>query len=639
MWLKQRDTSLLTSDLVDLDPFINIEKPQFPNIHAHYPLDDRTCTSESALHVPMHPALSNFLDLTQHNLEQEAEFKHDYTKANHDYGNRLNPQKLVQIQACLYNTLFQWRQFAAAHNMTNWAACGGSAVTAKCFGAMNYWDDDIDITLDDCTTLDELWQKGKDVAQVYPHIRKEEYHREASNQVFEGRLVTPNLILLKGSICCHWFKLKTISQCESRLRPEPEDISGIDIECMRPAHLATTLKAEPEAKVASGWQDYDFSQGGIDDVMFGPTKMQLMPEPILSKYILARYGKRDACSYPFASGQDEPISKSPRDDSLPEEQKYLPTIREYSMDYAMEMWYTSKAKRESWLRQAGNKRQQELTQEFPNLDRVEIDNEISKTGCHINNRTLKVVGFNAKRGANWMKFANLMESEHPDVLILNGMDIGMARSGNAHTTRRLAHALKMNYAFGVEYVELTRGTKEEQEATAGKRNALGLHGNAILTKCFIGNDAIIIRDPIDSDDFSSESDEIRLGGRMGLFARIKDGESHYIVGSVHKLAETKRNQASIQKYISKPVKGLLGTTVQGGFPRTLCQWIGLQNVDNPKHFTFPASCGTKPDFGNRREDNICASMQVVGEDQVIAPCYESEMISDHGIVSVLLQAK
>lgn len=638
MWLNQRDASFLPSNLIEVDPFIGIEKPHFQNIHAHYPLDDRTCKSD-LLQVPMPRALLNFLDLTQHNLEQEAEFKHDYTRANHDYGNRLSPQKLVQIQACIYNTLHHWRQFAAAHNMTNWAACGGSAVQAKCFGAMNYWDDDIDITLDDCTKLDELWQNGQDVAQVYPHIRKQEYHREASNQVFEGRLVTPNLILLKGSICCHWFKLKTIAQCESGLRPEPEDISGIDIECMRPAHLATTLKAEPEAKVASGWQDYDFSQGGIDDVMFGPTKMQLMPEPILSKYILARYGKRDACSYPFASGQEEPISNSARDDNLPEERKYLPTIREYSMDDAMEMWYTPKAKRESWLRQARNNGPQKLTQEFPNIDRVEIDNEMSETGCTIHNRTLKVIGFNAQRGANWFQFANLMESEHPDVIILNGMDVGMARSGNAHTTRRLAHALKMNYAFGVEYVELTRGTKEEQQATAGKRNALGLHGNAILTKCFIGNDAIIIRDPIDSDVFSSESDEIRLGGRMGLFARIKDGESHYVIGSVHQLTETKTNRASIQTYISKPVKGLLGTIVQGGFSRTTCQWIGLQNIDNPKHVNFPASCGTKPDLGSRREDNICANMQAIGEDQVIAPCYESEMISDHGIVSVLLHAK
>ena len=110
---------------------------------------------------------------------------------------------------------------------------------------------------------------------------------------------------------------------------------------------------------------------------------------------------------------------------------------------------------------------------------------------------------------------------------MNEMDIGMARTGNVHTVRRLALKLGMNYAYGVEFLELTRGTKEEQDATKGGRDALSLHGNAILTKCILG-DGLIIRDPLDRRYFSDKAErgvnadgyEVRLGGRAGIFARI-----------------------------------------------------------------------------------------------------------------------
>jgi hypothetical protein len=49
--------------------------------------------------------------------------------------------------------------------------------------------------------------------------------------------------------------------------------------------------------------------------------MQLMPEPILSKYMPARNGKRDVSSYPFASGQEAPVRGIFREDSLIKEHK------------------------------------------------------------------------------------------------------------------------------------------------------------------------------------------------------------------------------------------------------------------------------------------------------------------------------
>ena len=117
------------------------------------------------------------------------------------------------------------------------------------------------------------------------------------------------------------------------------------------------------------------------------------------------------------------------------------------------------------------------------------------------------MNFNAERGRYWREFADIIlsmdEEEAPDIVILNEMDIGMARSGNIHTTRKLAFRLKMNYAWGLEFVELTNGNHEEQNRTVGATNALGLHGNAILSTCKIV-DPIVVRDPLDEIYFSNK---------------------------------------------------------------------------------------------------------------------------------------
>jgi hypothetical protein len=156
---------------------------------------------------------------------------------------------------------------------------------------------------------------------------------------------------------------------------------------------------------------------------------------------------------------------------------------------------------------------------------------------------------------------------------MNEMGIGMARSFNVHTARRLALELGMNFAWGLEFVELTRGSEEEQNLTMGKRDALGLHGNAILSKCFIG-DAMILCDPLPQGYFAdkpvhgvnAKGFEVRLGGPMGLFARIYhqdpsigngEEEQYYTVGNVHKIAENTRNRQALWDYFGFVVLHLL----------------------------------------------------------------------------------
>ena len=98
----------------------------------------------------------------------------------------------------------------------------------------------------------------------------------------------------------------------------------------------------------------------------------------------------------------------------------------------------------------------------------------------------------------WRKAATeLAELQRADILILNEVDLGTKRTGYADVSRELADATGMNYAFGVEFVEVDRlytgGERIEME-TPELSKALaddlrvdahgfrGLHGNAVLSR-------------------------------------------------------------------------------------------------------------------------------------------------------------
>ncbi|MYB54111.1 MAG: hypothetical protein F4X77_18215 [Acidobacteriia bacterium] len=96
----------------------------------------------------------------------------------------------------------------------------------------------------------------------------------------------------------------------------------------------------------------------------------------------------------------------------------------------------------------------------------------------------RLLAWNIERG---IEFEAQMEEfrEHDylrsaDVLLLTETDVGMARSGNRNIARDLARELGLNYAFAPCYLNLSKGAGVESES-AGE-NAVGLHGNALLSR-------------------------------------------------------------------------------------------------------------------------------------------------------------
>ena len=133
---------------------------------------------------------------------------------------------------------------------------------------------------------------------------------------------------------------------------------------------------------------------------------------------------------------------------------------------------------------------------------------------------LRVAFWNAERAKYLEASADLLRAVAADVVLLCEMDLGMARSSQHHTTRRLAGALDLGHVFGVEFVELGLGDARERKWHAGDENREGLHGGAILARRELGRPALI-RIDTGGEWFDGRRDEPRIGGRIALAGKLE----------------------------------------------------------------------------------------------------------------------
>jgi endonuclease/exonuclease/phosphatase family metal-dependent hydrolase len=144
----------------------------------------------------------------------------------------------------------------------------------------------------------------------------------------------------------------------------------------------------------------------------------------------------------------------------------------------------------------------------------------------------RIVFGNAERGKDLDASAALLGGLAADALLLCELDLGMARSGQAHTTRAIAQRLGTGYAFAVEFLELGLGDAKEQVWHAGEVNQAGLHGAAILGACALERPAVI-RLETTGDWFDGRHGERRVGGRIAVAATVRIARTPVTLVSVH----------------------------------------------------------------------------------------------------------
>ncbi|MGV6803637.1 MAG: endonuclease/exonuclease/phosphatase family protein [Ruegeria sp.] len=125
----------------------------------------------------------------------------------------------------------------------------------------------------------------------------------------------------------------------------------------------------------------------------------------------------------------------------------------------------------------------------------------------------------------------------PDIVLLSEVDHGMSRTGQRHTTAEMAEQLGMAYAFGVEFHELGLGGPTERAFCTDEFNALGWHGNAVLSSVPFKRVALVRLDDhghwFTAESGAADPQQPRLGGRMAILAEVPTKNGPLCVVSTH----------------------------------------------------------------------------------------------------------
>ena len=97
---------------------------------------------------------------------------------------------------------------------------------------------------------------------------------------------------------------------------------------------------------------------------------------------------------------------------------------------------------------------------------------------------MKIVTWNIEKGKRWQLLEQCLSHSsirNADILCLNEVDEGMARSGNRRIAYEIGDRLGMQVVFGQTFKELTKGFGDElrspgENTTAIQGNAMGAHG-------------------------------------------------------------------------------------------------------------------------------------------------------------------
>ena len=126
--------------------------------------------------------------------------------------------------------------------------------------------------------------------------------------------------------------------------------------------------------------------------------------------------------------------------------------------------------------------------------------------------------------------AHLAATRAP-VVLLSEMDNGMARTGQRHPTAEVAAILGMQYAYGIEFIEMGLGSDTERAFCEDDFNARGFHGNALLASVPLGRPFMLRL--WGERLWFTDGEQPRLGERFAIGAVIETESGPFVAVSTH----------------------------------------------------------------------------------------------------------
>ena len=146
---------------------------------------------------------------------------------------------------------------------------------------------------------------------------------------------------------------------------------------------------------------------------------------------------------------------------------------------------------------------------------------------------LRVAAWNLERCLYPDAAARLMARHGASLSLLTEMDWGMHRTGQHHTTRRVAATMRHAYAYGLEFLELEVMPSPIEHSNNLPGNLLGFHGNGFAAAVPFRDPAAIRLDAVADWFAAPRGGQRRIGGRMAVAATFRHGGAEFVACAVH----------------------------------------------------------------------------------------------------------
>jgi len=143
-----------------------------------------------------------------------------------------------------------------------------------------------------------------------------------------------------------------------------------------------------------------------------------------------------------------------------------------------------------------------------------------------------VAAWNLERCLFPEETAGKLQATGAPLVLLSEMDDGMARTEQRDPTAVVAGELGMNYAYGVEFLELSLGSEIERSYCRDDFNEKGFHGNALMASVTL-KDAFLFRLPGEAVWFNDSNEQPRVGDRCAVGAIVETEAGPFVAVSVH----------------------------------------------------------------------------------------------------------
>ena len=170
---------------------------------------------------------------------------------------------------------------------------------------------------------------------------------------------------------------------------------------------------------------------------------------------------------------------------------------------------------------------------------------------------LRVGHWNLEHGNRFDAIARALET-HPalvdtDLVTLNEVDLGMARSGNRDVARELASRLGLHAAWGALFHESTRGRDDDALTASPSDNAESLFGLAILSRWPLANARLV---PLPGPERLLFERERMTGRFVALVCEVAHPVRPFVAATVH--LEVHRSRAHRAAQMRRVLESLNG---------------------------------------------------------------------------------